>query len=124
MTEDIKKKIIKEAVVLTKVTCDCCKRELGLFHLKYDEDIGYIGFKDIPNSKPVSWYSISIRDGYYTDHVKQRKLADVCPDCYPKWITEFRDKNNNSEEYIELLSEYNVEYPKLLEADTYEEENS
>lgn len=53
---------------MTKIFCDCCKREIG-------------------HTEPK--YSIEISKGYTTEH----KLTDVCDDCYSR----FRDIIDNAE---------------------------
>lgn len=116
MTEDIKKKITitKDVTILTKVTCDCCKRELGLFHLTYDADAGYDGFKKDPNwVEYAEWYHIEQYQNYNNRHTIWE--GDICPECLPKWITEFRDHERGSSDYMELHFEHMVEVPQILE---------
>lgn len=113
MTEDIKKKITitKDVTILTKVTCDCCKRELGLFHLTYDADAS--GFKNDPNGERTEWYHIEQYQEYNNRDIIWE--GDICPECLPKWITEFRDNGRGSSDFMELHLEHNVETPQILE---------
>ena len=117
MTEDIKKQITvtKDVTILTRVTCDCCKRELGMFHMKWDRDTGCGGFKDMPNAKPVEWYHVVKSQNYDR---KTEWPYDICPDCLPAWITEFRDKELGCDDYMELHIEHNIHMPQILEEES------
>lgn len=113
MTEDIKKTmtLTKNITVLTKVTCDCCKKVLGDFHLNHDPIAGYAGFKAVPNAKPIEWYHVVKSQTYETT---TEWTYDICPDCLPQWITEFRDIERGCSDYMELCLEHNVDYPQVL----------
>ena len=114
VTEDIKKKvtITKDATVLTKVTCDCCKRELGMFHLYHDPTVGCSGFKCVPDADLVEWYHV-IKSQEYDGRTEW--LYDICPDCFVKWMSEFRDKELGCNDFMELHINHMMNYPQMID---------
>ena len=114
MTEDIKRQITitKDVTLLTKVTCDCCKRELGMFHLQYDPIAGYSGFKRVPDANPVEWYHV-IKAQEYDERTEWS--YDICPDCFVKWMTNFRDKELGCNDFMELHINHMMDYPQIKE---------
>lgn len=114
MTEDIKRKIIirKNVIALTKVTCDCCKRELGMFHIKLDDDAWHVRYKEIPDAKPVEWYHIVKSQNY---EKKTEWLYDICPECFPNWMLYFRDKELGCNDFMEMHIEHHMDIPQDLE---------